>query len=258
MLLAIDVGNTNIVMGHHNGEKWLSFWRLPTKLELTEDSLGATYITLCNKANIPIHPEIAICASVVPPLNVVFEHFAKAYLNSKIVFLSAEILPDMDIRYKPRDAVGADRLANTIAVKAKYPLPAIVVDFGTATTFDAIGSQGEYLGGSILPGVELSMEALFSRTAKLPRVELRHPQKAIGENTAMSLQSGLMIGYAGAIDTLIRNFKEELDGKASVVATGGIAMLFANHCKEIEEIEPMLTLEGLRLSLNFIEKRTSP
>ncbi|HWP31496.1 MAG TPA: type III pantothenate kinase [Fimbriimonadales bacterium] len=256
MLLAIDVGNTNIVIGHHDGTKWLSFWRLPTKLEMTEDSLGAIYLTLCKEANIPIKPSTVICASVVPPLNIVLEQFAEKYLSSKIVFLSSEILPNMEIRYEPRDAVGADRLANAIAAKAKYPLPAIVVDFGTATTFDAIGPNGEYLGGSIFPGIELSMEALFSKTAKLPRVELRHPGKAIGESTVMSLQSGLVIGYAGAIDTLIRDFKAELGGKAKVIATGGIAKLFASHCKEIEEIDPMLTLEGLRISLDFIGKES--
>lgn len=243
-------------MGHYEGGKWLSFWRLPTKLEMTEDSLGATYLTLCREADIPTKPSAVMCASVVPPLNIVLEHFAERYLNSKIVFLSAEILPDMKIRYEPREAVGADRLANAIAAKAKYPLPAIVVDFGTATTFDAIGPGGEYFGGSIFPGVELSMEALFSKTAKLPRVELRHPVNAIGYSTVTSLQSGLVIGYAGAIDTLIREFKTELGGEAKVIATGGIATLFASHCKEIEEVEPMLTLEGLRVSLDLIKKES--
>jgi type III pantothenate kinase len=245
MLLAIDAGNTHIVFGSWNGE-WKHVWRLSTDAGATEDEIASFFFGLHDSAH-PVKYDKAICANVVPALADTFRRFAERWLGLELNFLTAESLPDLEIRYEPKSAVGADRLANALAVRDKYTLPAIVVDFGTATTFDAVGSSGEYLGGSILTGIQLSMDALFSRAAKLPKIELAAPKAAIGTDTVSTLQSGLVLGYAGAIDTLARRIRTELGGKASVIATGGLAPMFASQCEEIEFVDELLTLDGLRI-----------
>jgi type III pantothenate kinase len=249
MQLVIDVGNTHTVFGIHQLE-WTSVWRMPTDPLATEDRLAAFFLPLCRERDIATQFESVFCASVVPALNEPMRTFSERWLEKPIQFLTAESVPELKINYKPASAVGADRLANAVAVKANHRTPAIVVDFGTATTFDAVGPDGEYEGGSIMPGPIVSMEALFSRAAKLPTVELAAPETAIGRDTKGALQSGLVIGYAGAIDTIARRIKKELAPDALVLATGGLATLFGPLCDEIDEVDPMLTLDGIRIALS--------
>jgi type III pantothenate kinase len=248
MQLVIDVGNTHTVLGIHQME-WTSVWRMPTDPLATEDRIAAFFLALCRERNIQPVFEDVLCASVVPALDEPLVLFASRWLEQEAKFLSAASVPDLVINYKPASAVGADRLANAVAVKANHRTPAIVVDFGTATTFDAVGTNGEYEGGSIMPGPLVSMEALFARAAKLPTVDLAAPESAIGRDTRGALQSGLVIGYAGAIDTIARRMKAELSDDALVLATGGLAKLFAPLCDEIDEVDEMLTLDGIRLAL---------
>lgn len=249
MILAIDIGNTTITLGHFENNEWISFWRIPTNKEITEDSFAAQYFSLCNASNIKSDLKQTICCSVVPKMNDVMVRFHEKYIKLSPIFLESGHVNNIIIDYQPPSAVGADRLANAIAAKKLYHLPAIVVDFGTATTLDAIGKGGEYLGGSILPGIELSMEALFSKTAKLPKVDISLPECAIGKNTEMSIRSGLVLGYSGAIDTLIRKFKQEIGTIATVVATGGLGETFLSVCSELESYNAFLTLDGLRFYL---------
>jgi type III pantothenate kinase len=248
MQLVIDVGNTHTVFGIHQME-WTSVWRMPTDPLSTEDRIAAFFLPLCRERNISTQFEAVLCASVVPALDRPLREFSRTWLEREPKFLTAEAVPDLKINYSPAQAVGADRLANAIAVKTNHRTPAIVVDFGTATTFDAIGPDGEYEGGSIMPGPIVSMEALFSRAAKLPTVELAAPETAIGRDTKGALQSGLVIGYAGAIDTIAKKMKTELSSDALVLATGGLAPLFAPLCEQVDEVDEMLTLDGIRLAL---------
>lgn len=248
MFLVIDVGNTHTVFGIYQVE-WTSVWRMPTDPLATEDRIASFFLSLCRERNISPAFESVMCASVVPALDEPLALFSERWLEREASFLTAASVPDLVINYKPAAAVGADRLANAVAVKANHRTPAIVVDFGTATTFDAIGPNGEYEGGSIMPGPMVSMEALFSRAAKLPTVDLAAPKTAIGRDTRGALQSGLVIGYAGAIDTIARRMKAELSSSALVLATGGLATLFAPLCDEIDEVDAMLTLDGIRLAL---------
>lgn len=248
MQLVIDVGNTHTVFGIYQ-EKWISVWRMPTDPLSTEDRIAAFFLPLCRERDIAAEFEAVLCASVVPALDEPLRAFSTRWLGKPVHFLTSDAVPDLVINYRPRTAVGADRLANAIAVRAHHRTPAIVVDFGTATTFDAIGPDGEYEGGSIMPGPVVSMEALFSRAAKLPTVELAAPENVIGRDTKGALQSGLVVGYAGAIDTIARRMKAELGEGALVIATGGLAALFAPLCGEIEAVDEMLTLDGVRLAL---------
>jgi len=247
MQLVVDVGNTHTVFGIHQLD-WASVWRMPTDPLTTEDKMAAFFLPLCREKEITPQFESVLCASVVPALDETIQAFAENWLKVPVRFLTAETAPSLAINYRPASAVGADRLANAVAVKAHHRTPAIVVDFGTATTFDAIGAEGEYEGGSIMPGPIVSMEALFSRAAKLPTVELAAPETAIGRDTKGALQSGLVIGYAGAIDTIARRIKRELTDEALVVATGGLATLFGPLCDEVDTVDPMLTLDGIRLA----------
>ena len=248
MQLVIDVGNTDTVFGIHQME-WTSVWRMPSEPLTTGDRIAAFFLPLCRERGISPHFDSVLCASVVPALDRPLKEFATGWLEREPVFLTAEKVPNLKINYSPATAVGADRLANAVAVKANHRTPAIVVDFGTATTFDAIGPNGEYEGGSIMPGPIVSMEALFAHAAKLPTVELAAPKTAIGRDTKGALQSGLVIGYAGAIDTIAKKIKAELDGDALVLATGGLAPLFAPLCEQVDQVDEMLTLDGIRLAL---------
>lgn len=249
MILAIDIGNTTITLGHFENNEWISFWRLPTSKSITEDSFAAQYFSLCNASNIKPDLKQTICCSVVPRMNDVMVRFHEKYIKLSPIFLESGCIKDIVIDYQPASAVGADRLANAIAARRLYRLPVIVVDFGTATTLDAIGNGGEYLGGSILPGIELSMEALFYKTAKLPKVDILLPESAIGKNTEMSIRSGLVLGYSGAVDTLIKKFKQEIGSDATVISTGGLGEMFLSVCSELESYNAFLTLDGLRFYL---------
>jgi type III pantothenate kinase len=186
-------------------------------------------------------------ASVVPPLTPVFEQACREYVGQEPLVVDADVPTGVPIRYEPAHAVGADRVVDAAAVRALYSVPACVVDFGTATTFDAVSAEGDYLGGAIAPGVGISAQALFERTAKLPRVELTRPPSAIGRNTVHSMQSGLLFGYVGLVEGMVARFKAELGPGTHVIATGGLAGMIARETDVIDVVDPWLTLHGLRI-----------
>ena len=255
MLLAIDVGNTNIVMGVFRATDWelLHSWRLATLRERTADELGILITSLC------AHHRIAsaditgiVIASVVPPLTWTMMTMALNYFGGrKPLNVEPAVNAGMPILYDNPQEVGADRVVNGIAAYEEYgraqSRPIIVVDFGTATTFDAISAQGEYLGGVICPGPQISADALFQRAAKLPRIDVRKPERVIGRNTVASMQSGLFWGYVDMVEGLVRRMRHELGDNAVVVATGGLAVLVAPETRLIDHVDAELTLRGLRI-----------
>jgi len=250
MLLAIDVGNTNIVIGAFRGETLVHSWRLTTIRERTSDELGILITNLCERHEVR-HADISgiVIASVVPPLTGTLVTMVSDYFGRVPMLFEPAVNGGMPILYDNPAEVGADRVVNGIAAFAAYGkgLPIIVVDFGTATTFDAISAKGEYLGGVICPGPQISADALFQRAARLPRIEVRKPSRVIGTNTVASMQSGLFWGYVDMIEGLVRRMKVELGGAAVVVATGGLASVVAPESALIEHVDPELTLRGLRL-----------
>ncbi len=248
MLLAIDVGNTHTVFGAWNGTEWVGMWRRATNFHDTEDELAGWLKAIFDLEKLPWEIAEAVCCSVVPAMDHSLAKLCEKWLGTPLRFLKNGCDVGVKVEYDPPHAVGADRIANALGALAKYPPPIIVVDFGTATTFDAIGPTGSYLGGAILTGVKLSSQALFDRAAKLPQVEFKAPETALGRNTVHSLQSGIMLGYAGAIDTLARRIGAEMGGGAKVIATGGLGGLFLGLCESIESYEPTLTLEGLLIA----------
>ncbi len=246
MLLAIDVGNTQTVFGVRSGGKWLHTWRRATDSRHTEDELAAWLFELFRQAHLEPRVEAVVCASVVPSANEAIQRLAHEWFKCEPLFVTNALDLGIEVRYDPPSSVGADRLANAIGALSKYKPPIVVVDFGTATTFDAIAADGAYVGGAILPGVVVSTQALVGHTAKLPQIEYKAPAQAIGRNTVESLQSGIVLGYAGAIDALASQISAELGG-ATVIATGGLGGLFLGVCKMIESYDPDLTLDGLAL-----------
>lgn len=247
MLLAIDVGNTNTVIALWDGQQWLSLWRRRTVPEETEDQLGVWLKGLFDLANLPFKVDAAIAASVVPAMDHVLDKLCTRYLGVSLRFLRNGAEVGIPVLYEPPHAVGADRLANALGALDQFEPPIIVVDFGTATTFDAIDKDGAYLGGAILPGVSISSQALFSRAAKLPQVEFKAPPTAIGRDTKTALQSGIVYGYAGSVESLASRIQEEM-GPSKVIATGGLGSLFLGVCPSIDSYEPTLTLDGLRIA----------
>lgn len=248
MLLAIDVGNTHTVYGLWNGDRWCASWRRATDPRDTEDEIAAWLKPLFDMAGLEFHVDAAVCGSVVPAINYALTRLCSKYLGAELRCLRTGGQVGLTVSYDPPHAVGADRIANAIGALAKYEPPIIVVDFGTATTFDVVDGDGVYVGGAILPGVAISTRALIEGTAKLPQIEFVAPQTAIGLNTVHSLQSGIMLGYAGSVDALANRIRQELGGKAKVLATGGLGKLFVGICETLEGWEPMLTLEGLVLA----------
>lgn len=247
MLMVIDVGNTNTVLGIYRNEELLHCWRLVTARDRTADEWGILIRTLFQIGEIPNETLSAIAiSSVVPPARPALEEMGVRYFGIQPLFIEATMDLGMPVRYNPRSDVGADRIVNAVAAYEEFGGPVIVVDFGTATTFDAISAQGEYLGGVIAPGIGISAEALFLRAARLPRVEVRRPAKVIGDSTVGSMQSGLYWGYAGLVDGILRRMKQELENP-HVVSTGGLAELIFPACEEIDSVEKNLTLEGMRL-----------
>lgn len=247
MLLAIDVGNTHTVFGLWNEHEWVAVWRRRTDPEDTEDQLSVWLKGLFDLSSIPWRIDRAICGSVVPAMDDLLDKLCSKYLNVELKFLRRGADVGIEVDYEPPHAVGADRIANALGALDRFTPPVIVVDFGTATTFDAIDSEGRYVGGAILPGVRLSSQALFDRAAKLPTVAYTAPSTAIGKNTVHSLQSGIMLGYAGAIDSLATQIASELGG-SRVIATGGLGSIFIGLCQCLESHEPTLTLDGLRIA----------
>ena len=248
MLLAIDIGNTNAVLGLFDGQRLVAHWRLTTLHEQTVDEYGILIRNLFAVDQIdPDSIHGIIISSVVPQLDSTLEEVALRYFGRAPLFVRPETLTGIPLLYDNPQEVGADRMVNAVAAHAKYGRPCVVVDFGTAITFDAISRQGEYLGGIIAPGLGISAEALFSRAARLTRVDLREPAQVIGTNTTASIQSGLYYGFIGLVDGILERILASLGSGAAVVATGGQAELLARGSRFIREVDQKLTLEGLRI-----------
>jgi type III pantothenate kinase len=247
-LLVIDVGNTNTVLGVFQGKELRAQWRLTTNRAQTADEYGILIRNLFNLDGLqPSQISGVMIASVVPPLNSVLEEMAERYFHLPAVFLGPGIRTGMAIHYENPQEVGADRIANSVAAFEKYGGPCVVVDFGTAITFDAVSEKGEYLGGVIAPGIGISAEALVDRAARLQRVDIREPQRVIGTNTVASMQSGLFYGAVGLMDGILDRLMIELGAKTKVIATGGQAPLVAGASKYRPPVDSALTLEGLRI-----------
>ncbi len=248
MLLCIDIGNTNITFGLFEGDNLGPRWRIRTIHEKTPDEYGILMDQLFRHRGCqPDQVTGVAIASVVPPLTPVFQVVCWGYLGKTALVVGAGVRTGVRIRYEnPRD-VGADRVVDAAAVRALYGVPACVVDFSTATTFDAVSADGDYLGGAIAPGIGIAAQALFERTAKLPRVELNRPPSAIGRNTVHSIQSGLLFGYVALVEGMVTRFKAELGPGTRVVATGSLAEVVARETEVIDVVDPWLTLHGLRI-----------
>ncbi len=255
MLLTIDIGNTNTALGVYEGEKLIAHWRMATANYRTSDEYGVLAREMFFAAGLDHqHIDAVIIASVVPPLNFTFKEMSKNYFAREAVFVDNTIDAGLPILYNPPGDVGADRIVDAVAAMHLYGKPCIVVDFGTATTFDAINSAGEYLGGVITPGITISSDALFQRAARLPRVEIKRPDRVIGDSTVGSIQSGLYYGYAGLVDGILRRMIAELGEGTHVVATGGLAPLISKASELIDNVDDTLTLEGLRLIYEKINR----
>jgi type III pantothenate kinase len=248
LLLTVDAGNTNTVLGLHEGASLKAHWRLTTRREQTADEYGILVRNLfASSAVEPRSIEGVAIASVVPPLTPVLVELARLYLGLEPLVVEPGVRTGMPILYEPPGDVGADRIVNGVAAIAAYGGPVIIVDFGTATTFDVVTRKGEYVGGVICPGIGISADALFQRAARLPRVDIRNPGRVIGRSTVGSIQSGLYYGYAEMVQGIIGRIRAELGEPALVVATGGLAESLAADIPAIEAVDPALTLTGLRL-----------
>jgi type III pantothenate kinase len=254
MLLVIYVGNTNTVIGVYDGENYVQDWRIRTERHTTEDEFNilATNLFSANKIDSKnINKTIISC--VVPPMVTILDSFCRKYLEHSPHWVDAKSAPNMPILYKNPSEVGADRIVNAVAAFHKYQTSLIVIDFGTATTFDAISENGEYIGGSISPGILIASEALFMKASKLPRVEIFVPPKSvIGKDTAHSIKAGIIYGYAGLVDGMVKRMKIEMGTNPKTIATGGLAELIYQVSETIEAVEPALTLEGLRIISNSL------
>ncbi len=248
MLLAVDAGNTHTVFGLFDAKRLHADWRIATRNEITADELGVLLLALLAKADIePARVDGMIVASVVPDLNEVLEATGERYFDCKPLFVGPGLKSGMSILYENPHEVGADRIVNAVAAQARYGAPVIVLDFGTATTFDVVGPKGEYLGGVIAPGLGASAEALFQKAARLHHVSIQAPTRVIGRHTEQSLQSGLYYGYAALVQGLVARIRAELGAEAPVVATGGLAPVFEPELDFLEAVDLDLTLTGLRL-----------
>ncbi len=268
MLLVLDVGNTNTVLGVYSlkqeegalAGELLAHWRVTSTRTQTVDEYGVLFRNLFSMRRIePGKIRGIVISSVVPPMDSTLREVCERYFNIKPLFIEPGVKTGMPVHYDNPTEVGADRIVNSVAAFEKYGGPCVVVDFGTATTFDAVSVKGEYLGGVIAPGIGISAEALFMRTARLPRVDIRKTSKIIGTNTVNSVQSGLYYGYLGLVDGILERLLEEL-GDAKVVATGGLAPLIGTGSKYIKTVDDLLTLDGLRIiwDRNAVQQRRRP
>ncbi len=248
MLLTIDIGNTNLTLGLYEGDKLGAHWRLATDHNRMPDEYGLQFLGLLQNAGKTLDEITGVSlASVVPPLTGRVIQACREYLKQEPLVVDAGIKTGIKIRYEDPRAVGADRICDAVAVMKLYGGPACVVDFGTATTFNAITKDGEYLGGAITAGINLAAEALYTRAAKLPRIDLQVPPSVIGRNTIHAMQSGLLFGYVSMVEGMVARFRSELGSDMKVIATGGLAEVVAKETKVIDIIAPWLTLDGLRM-----------
>jgi type III pantothenate kinase len=248
MLLAIDIGNTNIVLGLYQDKQLITHWRLATQAERTADEYGVIISQLVGYAGFAVDQVDAIAVScVVPPMLTTAQELAQKFFNLEPLIVGPGIKTGMPILYESPKDVGADRIVNGIAAFEKYHDSCIIVDFGTATTIDLISKKGEYVGGAIAPGLSISLEALVQRASKLPRIEIVKPKEVVGKNTVNSIQAGIFYGYVGLVDGIVRRIQKESGVQSKVVATGGLAPLVASECTSISEVDEFLTLEGLRI-----------
>ncbi|MEA2314726.1 MAG: type pantothenate kinase [Solirubrobacteraceae bacterium] len=248
MLLVVDVGNTQTHFGIFSGEQLLEHWRFATVRQSTADQLGAALRSLLElRGHGFADLDTSIVSSTVPQLEPEWTAVASRYLAHEMLVVGPGLKTGMALRYDNPREIGADRLVNAVAMRDRFAGAAVCVDFGTATTFDVVSHDGEYLGGSLMTGIEVSLEALSERGARLPKIELAPPRSVIGKNTIDAIRSGVVFGYAGAIDAIMRRMYDELGERPDVVATGGLAGLVVPYCEEIEEVDDLLTLTGLRL-----------
>ena len=243
MLLAIDVGNTETALGLFDAERLHAHWRVATEQRRTGDELG---VMLDGFLVFDVVDGVCL-SSTVPALVRAYEAVAARWLDAEILVLGPGVRTGIPIRYDDPREVGPDRIANAVAAKERYGAPCVVVDFGTSTNFDVVSPEGEYVGGVLAPGIEISMDALFARAARLFRVDFSLPETVIGKTTAAALQSGLVYGFVGQVDEIVSRIRAELGAEAPAVATGGLAELIAPHTRAIERVDPFLTLDGLRL-----------
>jgi len=248
MLLTIDIGNTNITFGLYQGDTLGPRWRIRTIHDKMPDEYGILMLQLFRHCGYVAGEVNGVAiASVVPPLTQAFADVSRSYLDQDPLIVDAGVRTGVHISYDDPHQVGADRVVDAAAVRTLYGVPACVVDFGTGTTFDAVSAEGHYLGGAIAPGIGIAAQALFERTAKLPRVELSRPPSAIGRNTVHAMQSGLLFGYVGLVEGMVARFKRELGPETRIVATGGLAEIIAKETDVIDIVDPWLTLHGLRI-----------
>jgi type III pantothenate kinase len=248
LLVLVDVGNTNTVFGVYRGDDLVESFRLSTEPERTADELGAMLLPLFGRAGLdPAAAEAVVISSVVAPLKPTLERLATTYFGREALFIEPGVRTGLPIRYDNPSEVGADRIVNSVAARELYGAPVIVVDFGTATTFDVVNAAGEYAGGLIAPGILVSAEALFARASRLRRVDVKKPPQLVGRDTQGAMQSGFYYGYIGLVDGILERLLAELPGLKSVVATGGQAELIASGSRYIREVDDQITLTGLRL-----------
>ena len=255
MIFVMDVGNTQTTVALYRGAQLVNSWRISTARHRTQDEWGALLHLLfqVNDLQMSEVSGVIVC-SVVPPADAHLRDMCRRYFKREPIFVAPGLKTGVPILYDNPSEVGADRVVNAVAVLAHYALPAIIVDFGTATTFDVLDGKGSYLGGAIAPGLAISAEALFEKTAKLPKVEISRPSRVIGKSTVQSIQSGLYWGYVGLVEGLLKRMIKELGPVKSVIATGGLARLVAPDCPSVQTVDETLTLEGLRL----IYEKNSP
>jgi type III pantothenate kinase len=243
MLLAIDVGNTSTVFGLYDGSELAEHWRIATERNKSGDELGALYRSFFDLSQVD---GIAL-SSTVPQLVRSYGEFASRYTSAELLEVGPGVKTGIPVRYDDPREVGPDRIANAVAAVERYGAPCIVVDFGTSTNFDVVSADREYVGGVLAPGIEISMDALFARAARLRKIDFVQPETVIGKTTVSALQSGVVYGFAGQVDGIVDHIRAELGTEAQTVATGGLADLIAPHARTIDRVDPFLTLEGLRL-----------
>lgn len=248
MILTLDIGNTNIKTALFDGAEMVKYWRLSTNITNTSDEYGITIMNLFQHEGISVKDvEGIVISSVVPTINFTIEHMCQNYFGKMPLFIGPGVKTGINIRYENPRELGSDRIANAVAAYEEYGAPTIFIDFGTATTFGVVGEGGAFLGGCICPGIKLASEALVTGTAKLPRFELTRPEHVIGRTTLTNLQSGMYYGYVGLVKNIVSKIKQELGQQATVVATGGMAVMIAEESKAIDKLDGLLTLKGLRL-----------